>query len=69
MQYTEHLKLPLYESEDPALLTDGYDNAMHLIDNAFLGIRTDISTIQQTLALITEKLDKKQDKPASGANA
>ena len=62
MQYTDHLKLPLYESSDPALLTDGYDNAMRLIDQAFLGIQTDISTIQQTLALYAERIKKLEDK-------
>lgn len=55
MKFTDNLKLNLYESTDSALLTDGYNNSMYLLDRDALTKSTDINTLQQTVALLSDK--------------
>lgn len=58
MKYTTNLKLDLYEADDLALLTDGYNHAMELIDAWVLRNNTDVNTVQQAIALLSDQISK-----------
>jgi len=65
MKYTTNLKLNLYESDDSALLTDGYNNSMLLIDADATRHESDISTLQQTVTALSEKYESLEKRVAA----